>query len=283
MYGSSSGVELIRVNKKVSISENVRYNKTEGFSPVIFAAYGNMSNVEKVIGEYPDVTTFQPTYPAANVILSVASTSVNDASAGSGAQLLLITGWDINFNRITVNNFVDSCGILQYGEIVSLNGQTEVDTTSSFFRIESVVVLTAGSSEANEGTIYISDNADTFTSGVPDTRLYQSVGIGRGIHSIAHFTVPPQRKFYSTRFLASSSANQANSLETKIFSKQVGSTVKYHFATLFLVAGGNNFDARYDPSCIFGGEKTDITYTGELNSGNEKVQLYWQGIFENIV
>jgi len=89
---------------------------------------------------YPmEATTY--TEPTAEAQRSFASSSGNDTAAGTGARTVEFT-------------YFDGSGNGPYTGEVTLAGTTPVDTTETDIRfIESMRVLTVGSSEANEGTI----------------------------------------------------------------------------------------------------------------------------------
>jgi hypothetical protein len=112
-------------------------------------------------------------YAAAALQMTVSSSSANDTSAGTGARTVLITGLDANYNVIS--------------ESVTLNGQTAVTMTASFFRVNSMLVTTAGTSLANEGIIYV--GTGTVTSGVPAT-VYNLIAIGFNTATSSQYTIP---------------------------------------------------------------------------------------------
>jgi hypothetical protein len=70
-------------------------------------------------------------YLTAATVLKVSSSSVNDTSAGTGARTVELSGLDADYNEIS--------------ELVTLNGQTPVNTTKLFLRINRMVVRSAGS------------------------------------------------------------------------------------------------------------------------------------------
>lgn len=90
-------------------------------------------------------------YPAAATIMKVSSTSANDTGAGSGARTVRIVG-------------LDSTWKIQ-DEIITLNGQTGVNTTKEYLRILKMFIATAGATGWNEGDVYIGTGA--ITAGVP--------------------------------------------------------------------------------------------------------------------
>jgi len=111
--------------------------------------------------------------------LNVTSTDVDDVMADTGAWNVTIYGLDINFAPIT--------------EVVNLNGQTPVSTTSSFYRVNSIHTNTAGSSETNEGTIYVGTGATV--AGVP-TNIYGVICAGEGWSNMGIYSVKADYSAY---------------------------------------------------------------------------------------
>ena len=112
-------------------------------------------------------------YAATDLQMTVSSGSANDASAGTGARTVLVTGLDANYAVIS--------------ETVTLNGQTAVTTTNSFLRVNSMLVTTAGTSLANEGIIYI--GTGVVTAGVPAT-VYNVIAAGFNNATSSQYTIP---------------------------------------------------------------------------------------------
>ena len=112
-------------------------------------------------------------YAATDLQMTVSSGSANDASAGTGARTVLVTGLDANYAVIS--------------ETVTLNGQTAVTTTNSFLRVNSMLVTTAGTSSANEGIIYI--GTGVVTAGVPAT-VYNVIAAGFNNATSSQYTIP---------------------------------------------------------------------------------------------
>lgn len=114
-------------------------------------------------------------YPSVASALGIASTSASDASGGTGARTVRLTGLDASYDVVT--------------EDVTLNGQTRVTTSAQFIAINGAYVLTAGSGGANAGAIYIADDGDTFTAGVP-TAPYLVLEQGWNVACPSIYTVP---------------------------------------------------------------------------------------------
>lgn len=84
-------------------------------------------------------------WPTSAAVLSVVSTSTDDTLLGTGARTIKIVGLDENYETLE--------------EEVELNGTTPVLTTSSFFRVHRMYVVTAGTDTANIGRISASHGA----------------------------------------------------------------------------------------------------------------------------
>jgi hypothetical protein len=112
-------------------------------------------------------------------VLKVSSSSTNDTSAGTGARTVTLSGLDANYAEVS--------------ETVTLNGQTAVNTTKTYIRINRMVVNTAGSGGQNAGVIYAGDG--TVTSGVPAEK-YATIAIGDNQTLMALWTVPADYTAY---------------------------------------------------------------------------------------
>ena len=107
-------------------------------------------------------------YPTAAETWEIVSDNLNDSASGSGGRTGVLTSLDENLVR-------------QFTPFV-MNGTTPVVLSNTHFRPESVVILTAGSSESNEGSIIVrpSGGGNTRNTILPD--------IGQSMDG--HITVP---------------------------------------------------------------------------------------------
>jgi hypothetical protein len=113
-------------------------------------------------------------YLSAASVLKVSSSSANDTSAGTGARTVELFGLDGDYNEIN--------------EVVTLNGQTAVNSTQSYLRINRMIVRSAGSGGSNAGIIYA--GTGTVTTGVP-ANIYATInGDGTNQTLMALWTVP---------------------------------------------------------------------------------------------
>jgi hypothetical protein len=113
------------------------------------------------------------TFPAAASVLKVSSSSANDTAAGTGARTIQIQGLNAAYEPVV--------------ETVTLNGQTEVNTTNSYLRVNKMIVLTAGSGGTSVGNIYA--GTGTVTAGVPAVVVNQTGVLANETES-GFYTVP---------------------------------------------------------------------------------------------
>lgn len=124
-------------------------------------------------------------YPTSAGVVSVVSDDANDDDGDTGARTIEIQGLDGNYEEIS--------------ETVTLNGTSAVTTTASFLRVFRGKVLTAGSSETNEGVITLSIGGNNVA------RISADNG---GQTLMAVYTVPAGKKGYLIKFQGSLSKNQ---------------------------------------------------------------------------
>lgn len=118
-------------------------------------------------------------YLSSASVLKVSSSSTADDSAGTGARTVQLYGLDADYNEIN--------------ETVTLDGQTAVNTTNSFLRINRMVVRSAGTGEKNAGVIYA--GTGTVTAGVPANK-YATIAIGDNQTLMTLWTVPAGHTAY---------------------------------------------------------------------------------------
>jgi len=150
---------------------------------------------------------------SSNAQRSISSSSTNDTSAGTGARTVEITYYTATFTG-------------PFTEVVTLNGTTAVNTTNTdICYIESLIVLTSGSTGVNVGTITLyastggaggavaSIGSNTLTGGTGDTRtLYAQHYVATGLTcSITGFLVSASGQcsfFLKTKDLSTANASE---------------------------------------------------------------------------
>ena len=109
--------------------------------------------------------------------LNVVSGSANDAAAGTGARTIRVEGLDASGNWAEEN--------------ITMNGTTNVVTTSTWLRVIRAYVVTAGSGATNAGAITIKHNTTT-------ANVFAVIKAGRAQAANAVFTVPLGKTAYLT-------------------------------------------------------------------------------------
>lgn len=117
-----------------------------------------------------DVWTGGGAYPwmTGSTALEVVSSSAADAAAGTGARSVLIQGLDIDY--------------LEVSQTVALNGITPVAIPISLFRVNTAMIMSAGTGKVNAGDISIRDTGGGTVRAI--------LPAGYGITRQSSFTVP---------------------------------------------------------------------------------------------
>lgn len=166
----------------------VARNQIQGHrSVVVFGFNGDVDTTQVSVWPLASLIPF----PAAALQMTVSSTSTDDASAGTGAQTVVVQGLDADYNEVT--------------EIVTLNGQTAVTMTASLLRVNYAYVATAGSGNSAAGDIYI--GTGVVTAGVPAT-VYDIIKFDYNNTTTGSYTVPAGYTGYLSQGLFS--AGQAS-------------------------------------------------------------------------
>lgn len=178
-------------------------------------------------------------WPTSEQQMEVVSDDANDAIGGSGANIILMTCLDRQFN--------------EFQSIVIMNGTTPVLTTeTNIFRINALQVISAGSSLKNEGNITVRTVGGAGND-------YEYIEAGRGVGQAAKYTIPKNKNAH---------------VKTITLSAESGKAVQYRYnfksADLGLeLSGGGSYvtslvQIRTD---IFFGEGIDLFIDAETVSG----------------
>jgi hypothetical protein len=133
-------------------------------------------------------------FPASASVLKISSGSNDDAyPSGTGAQTVLIDGLNAAYERVS--------------EVVELNGQTAVNTTNTYLRVNKMTVLTAGTGGTSAGVIYA--GTGDVSSGVPAVTVNRT-GIASNESESAFYTVPVGHTLFINRWTMSSGNGTAN-------------------------------------------------------------------------
>jgi hypothetical protein len=247
------------------LSSISRIGRTEPFELQVARGQITGHSVRHVFGFNPDVDTVEETvwpidgilgHPPSPTIMTVSSTSANDAAAGTGARTVFIEGVNGTGGLIT--------------EVVTLNGQTAVNTVNEYDAIERMVVLTVGSGGVNAGLIYI--GTGTVTAGVPAVP-YSVIGPGENNSLVGHFTCPAGFTAYLVRGSLSVGPTVANQFVLGRLKLRGADGILRTAAKVTAQSGTVEFDFQY-PVKLVAGEC--ITATAQGSGNNASVASYFQ-------
>lgn len=132
-------------------------------------ALGNNPDIDQ--GTLPeDIWSFGGPYNwlTTSSSLEVVSSSTSDTSAGVGARTMLLQGLDANY--------------LEVSQTITLNGTTPVAIPTQLFRVNSALIMSAGTTKVNVGNI----NVRVVGSGT----VVAQIPVGYGISRQCVYTVP---------------------------------------------------------------------------------------------
>lgn len=250
------------MNKNESLS---KWNKSEEFWLQVARGQIRGHSIVHIFGYNPDIDSAaeETVWTAGGLyqhlsspaIMTVSSSSTSDTSAGVGARTVYILG-------------INSTGG-EVSEIVTLNGQTPVNTTHTYTEIQRCNVVTVGSTAHNVGNISI--GTGTVTSGVP-ANIYGHILATENASLMGHYTVPIGYTGYLISGSMSSGTESGNSYVTGRL-KVKNNGIIYTLAIVTFNNGQTRFDFTY-PVAI--SENSCIQATAETTANNEKISCYFQ-------
>lgn len=188
--------------------------------------------------------------PATPEVVRVTSTSVNDTAAGTGARTVLINGLDKNYELTS--------------ETLTMNGATFAQSTKKYHMVHRVIVQTAGSLGANEGTISVTSTA----TGSP--AMARMVPL-EGQSQFGLFQIPAGKTGYMLSYHASFSGLTAlSAVDVQIVAKPFGGVFSTK-SNLSLCLNGSSVGHRtYEAPLVFT-EKTIVKMTAIANTASNDV------------
>jgi hypothetical protein len=178
------------------------WGKVDGYSVVSITGFNNNVLQNTPTSLCPNFAG-QYVFPPTASIMTVSSTVATDTAAGIGARAVLVEGLDSNYDRIS--------------EIVALNGQTGVNTTRQYLRINSATVVSVGSNGANGGTVYV--GSGTITAGVPANK-YAIIPVGYNLDQCSNYTIPRNHTGFLVEATGSAVATGTN--QRTVFFTRIG-------------------------------------------------------------
>ena len=148
--------------------------------------------------------------------MKISSSSNDDDAAGTGARTVLVDGLNASYQRVT--------------EVVSLDGQTPVNTANSYIRVNKIIVLTAGSGGTSVGNIYA--GTGSVSLGVPAVVVNQT-GILANETESSFYSVPAGYTAFINAWTMSSGNTTADewtrfTLRIRPFGGVFGIKAQYH-------------------------------------------------------
>ena len=172
---------------------NPAFGITAGFFPGIseeskFGHNDDVGNVYETL--WPEGGLY--VYVDVATTMTISSGDVDDVPGDTGAGTVRVMGLDGAYNPIE--------------EVVSLNGQNGVTLGHKYLRVTRMQVLTAGSSLANEGIIYV--GTGSITTGKPAV-VHSCIEIGLNQTLMGLMTIPNDFEGYLMDYKFSSSVSKA--------------------------------------------------------------------------
>ncbi len=236
-------------------------------------ALGLITGVRRVaaLGNNPDIDT--STYPediwsggglypwlTGATQVQLVSTDVNDSAAGTGVRTVLVSGLDVNF--------------VEQSDVVTLNGTTPVVLPKLYYRINSMVLMSAGTNKTNIGTINLTD--------VSTSTVRAVIPAGKGITRSSGYTVPAGYTLAINSMFVG--INKPTAATDATVSTYFGSPNGFFRLPLEISMSGNPY--RHDglpPIIVL--EKTDFMLRGSyVSTNNSDITAAWLGmLFQNSV
>ena len=219
---------------------------------------GTSSDPEDVWNGGDDYTGF-PTGSAETV--EVFSSDAADASAGTGARTVRLTGLDADWEEQTVD--------------VTMNGTTAVATTETWQRLNRMHVLTAGSGEENAGDITARHTTTT-------ANVFATMPAGANQTTIAAFTVPAGKTMLIKRVAVQMGRNTASGSATVSLRVRPTGGV-FRKRREFQISVGNGVDRAYETGILVEAQSDVKVRVDEVTANNTAVSAEFEYIlFDNV-
>lgn len=196
---------------------------------------------------YPFLTVAQ--------VLNVSSDNVSDTLAGTGARTIRIEGLDANYEVVL--------------ETVNLNGQTAVPTVNSYLRINAVTCTSFGTSERNEGSIYVGSGIVAGNGTNPITQGY--VRANKVFSEVGVLTVPQGYTLlgFGSQISVAAGKEAIVRVRTRL---NASSPWDFTAATSLL----HTQNEKFSPQLTIGSERTDIEFQALADTANTQVSGQFQ-------
>ena len=205
------------------------------------AALSTAATITPQGGAYP--------WPAAEGQPVLASSSVNDTAAGTGARTVLVTYLDDAF--------------VEHTETMTLNGTTNVTMAADdVFRVNDIRVVTAGSGGVSAGNITLKISTHTIAY----------IATGNNCNRQGVYTVPVGKRLFVLGFKVGVTHTEANKRSIIGLRKKVGAIFNTAWETALTDTVASQ-DLRFP--LVFA-EGTDLLFSG-LSDGTATVHIFAEG------
>lgn len=249
---------MTRTGKHEPFDLQVSRNQITFHEPIYKFGYNpDINGVEETVWSQGGIYS----YPTTAAQLYVSSSSGDDANGGTGANSVKIIGLDANYNEVE--------------EDITLTGQTQKITQTSWIRVYRMFITLAGSGGGSAGTIYLANSGAS--AGVPTGTIYASILLGTGQTEMAVYTVPAGYTLYLDDINFTSAVSLANSyLQVRFLQRDFGTNVFREQTRIVLQSNTYIFKFEY-PLRI--PEKTDLEVRAiSVGSNNNPLSATWQGV-----
>lgn len=199
-------------------------------------------------------------WPTSAVAMEMLSSSASDTSAGVGARTVAVMGLDAAYAEIT--------------QVVTMNGVTPVALPTPLLRVNTVIVLSVGTSETNVGTITLRRVVGAIVQG--------TIGVGAGVNKAARYSTPAGKTLQIVSFYSAINKDppgQTSYITGAIMTRNALGVVRQSLEISLSSAGPYRHDGH--PGVIVP-EKTDIwlrcTY---VSRDNTDITAAWLGVLKD--
>jgi hypothetical protein len=144
----------------------------EGFT--IFAHNTDLDSANGEIITSAGTNVNAPPVRTAASTVNVTSSSASDTSDGTGARSVLIQALDANYDEVNI--------------FITMNGQSNVQSTTAIIAVNRVIVYTAGSGRKNAGNITVTHITDSY--------VMAQIEAGESVSDSSVFTVPRNKRAF---------------------------------------------------------------------------------------
>lgn len=242
----------------------MNYNPTIPFNVRIAQGeYANISYINK-FGFNPDLTmntaaniwygtglyTFLSAADTLDIVSDDADDDATPGPGGTGARSLRLFGLNGSFDEIT--------------EDINLNGLTPVTTVNSFRRLFRAQVLSAGSSETNEGTITIATN----TGGT----LQATIQPLKGQTQLGLYTIPNGKIGLLQQLNLSIEGPTNGEITFELFRRDTNGAVRLQNSWLTVRGGDSKVSRNYEVMPVYEATE-DIYFIATSSASNMQCEV----------